>query len=341
MSAMLHVVHGVDAGSNLADALGAAPSEIAASLDSMDCGPLPAVLEIDDWCTIRADFWARVYERSVRRGPRAKVARRFKREMLEWMGRLADAAQITLWVGTDIGEQLLLAWMPSLLPSIGKDPSMLCVVEFDQLEQARRTVRLSGLTIDRIRAHPPARPLQEPERAVLNDAWNALTSSDPDDFRQFFRRSTATTRALDRTMRTLLSHYPDVVSGLNWYDTQLLAATQACQGDLAQVVAHTLDTVRNTASHTAGDVWLCWRLLRLGEPTIPLPAVTIEHDASSFWRSAVRLTAAGERILEGGTNFVVLNGLDDWVGGVHLDSRAGNVWYHHNGTLVRRGAELR
>ena len=38
-------------------------------------------------------------------------------------------------------------------------------------------------------------------------------------------------------------------------------------------------------------------------------------------------------MLAGRRNFVELNGVDDWVGGVHLDSRTGVVWF-------RRGEEL-
>ncbi len=48
-----------------------------------------------------------------------------------------------------------------------------------------------------------------------------------------------------------------------------------------------------------------------------------------------RLTEAGELFLAGDWDFIEKNGINDWVGGVHLDSKSGNVWYYHNGLIIR------
>jgi len=40
-------------------------------------------------------------------------------------------------------------------------------------------------------------------------------------------------------------------------------------------------------------------------------------------------------VLAGDANAVELNGIDDWVLGVHLDSATGAVWYLKQGTLER------
>lgn len=50
----------------------------------------------------------------------------------------------------------------------------------------------------------------------------------------------------------------------------------------------------------------------------------------------VALTEAGESVLAGRANAEGLNGIDDWVLGVHLDSERGSVWYQKAGTLVDR-----
>ena len=47
-------------------------------------------------------------------------------------------------------------------------------------------------------------------------------------------------------------------------------------------------------------------------------------------------TDAGESVLAGHANAVELNGIDDWVLGVHLDSENGSVWYRKDGALVPR-----
>jgi len=42
------------------------------------------------------------------------------------------------------------------------------------------------------------------------------------------------------------------------------------------------------------------------------------------------ITDIGHAVFEGRENFVKLNGIDDWVLGVHLDSATGRVWYRQD-----------
>jgi len=48
----------------------------------------------------------------------------------------------------------------------------------------------------------------------------------------------------------------------------------------------------------------------------------------------VALTETGDAVLAGRANAVKLNGIDDWVLGVHLDAAHGSVWYRKDGALV-------
>jgi len=84
-----------------------------------------------------------------------------------------------------------------------------------------------------------------------------------------------------------------------------------------------------------GDVWLFWRLHRLSAPGLDRPAATLAGTRTAMAGTEVRLTEDGRQMLHGQLNFVALNGIDDWVGGVHLDSRAGRLWFRNGGTLVR------
>jgi hypothetical protein len=84
-----------------------------------------------------------------------------------------------------------------------------------------------------------------------------------------------------------------------------------------------------------GDVLLLWRLRRLADPALRHPAVTISGGQGSMAGAEVHLTDVGERVARGEVNFVELNGIDEWVGGVHLDSRVGDVWFHRDFDLVR------
>jgi hypothetical protein len=85
-----------------------------------------------------------------------------------------------------------------------------------------------------------------------------------------------------------------------------------------------------------GDLYLFSRLLQLGNADLPHPLLKLSGDPDNVRSWEVVLTETGEAVLAGRANAVELNGIDDWVLGVHLDSRHGAVWYHKEGTLIAR-----
>lgn len=85
-----------------------------------------------------------------------------------------------------------------------------------------------------------------------------------------------------------------------------------------------------------GDLYLFSRLLQLSNADLPHPLVSLSGDPNNVRSWEVVLTDAGEAVLAGRANAVELNGIDDWILGVHLDSKRGSVWYHKEGTLITR-----
>jgi hypothetical protein len=58
----------------------------------------------------------------------------------------------------------------------------------------------------------------------------------------------------------------------------------------------------------------------------PVVAPRQHEDPQPFWQRAVRLTDAGTAVLAGRENAVALNGIDRWLGGVHLEAPPGRPW---------------
>jgi hypothetical protein len=78
------------------------------------------------------------------------------------------------------------------------------------------------------------------------------------------------------------------------------------------------------------------RLHGLASPDLAHPLVTMSGDPYDMRKCEVVLTDAGESVLAAQANAVELNGIDDWILGVHIDSKRGSVWYQREGTLVTR-----
>jgi hypothetical protein len=83
-----------------------------------------------------------------------------------------------------------------------------------------------------------------------------------------------------------------------------------------------------------GDGYLFDRLHRLADASLGYPLLSLTGNTEVMRDTRVELTETGRDVLEGKTNFVELNGIDDWVCGTHLDSNVGRVWFHNNGKLV-------
>ena len=83
-----------------------------------------------------------------------------------------------------------------------------------------------------------------------------------------------------------------------------------------------------------GDWYLFSRLRRLADPALRAPLVALSGDPTSMRSCEATVTDVGRAVFDGSENFVRLNGIDDWVLGVHLDSTGGRVWYRTSDTLV-------
>ena len=66
------------------------------------------------------------------------------------------------------------------------------------------------------------------------------------------------------------------------------------------------------------DGYLFRRLIGMGNPQLASPLNSVTGDTRRMWECEVRLTAFGQSVLSGQANNVHENGIDDWIGGVHL-----------------------
>lgn len=89
------------------------------------------------------------------------------------------------------------------------------------------------------------------------------------------------------------------------------------------------------------DVYLFSRLRHLGNPSLSHPLISLTGDTSTWKDATVELTEVGREVLAGRANFIDLAGIDEWVGGIHLDSAGGRVWLDRDGVIesARRNEE--
>jgi hypothetical protein len=324
----LHIVAGPSAAACLQDGMALSPDHVLVHHDLLSCGPLPAFEALDDWRDVRES-----YLRSLDiEWPSFSFAEQ-DRDLLTNQERLRSAETITLWLGTGLAEQLLLVWVVALVRRLGADAGRCRIVQFN-LDRKHEVVAVGVLDPSRFKEHPPPTRLTESAIQEATAAWEAVTAPEPDALLAFLADRQRSLPFLQRALSSLLHHYPDVSTGLNSWEYQLLQYVRDEGPKATRAIGYTMGHDMDFPEWMA-DSYLFQRLHHLGNSALPRPLVTLSGDTTQMRGTDVHLTQYGKAILVGKGNAVEWNGIDDWVGGVHLDSRNGRVWFHREQTLIR------
>lgn len=310
----LHITMGNSAGGALKDVLGLDSDSLLINQDPIHCGPAPATDDLDYWRSVRQRFIADL--NSERRDISLDHYGDFS--LLKNVGKLYKAPLVIVWAAQGLHEQLLLAWVVFLFDRLGLDPSTLRVVHFKNLRPRQQVLGMGELSPENIREfNPGPSPLGADELDEVRRAWNAYTSSDPAALSAYLAGPTCLP-LLHKAMSRLIYRYPDIRSGLSLCDTWMLH--QAIEhGPLpARIIGWTF--AMNETPDQVGDDYLFDRLRRFGSAALSSPLVLLTGNTRSMRESRVEITDFGRKVLAGEANHVAENGIDDWIGGVHLTS---------------------
>jgi hypothetical protein len=122
-------------------------------------------------------------------------------------------------------------------------------------------------------------------------------------------------RFLPEAFDRLGREYPWTRDGLSLTERRLLAAVAEGAGTAGEAFVH---AAGREARPFLGDTWAFAAIERLGRcevPLLSLPEGVVDRD------TPVALADAGRRVLDGAEDHAALNGIDRWIGGVHLVGR--------------------
>jgi hypothetical protein len=324
----VHVVPGSSAAGCLREALHPACATLLVHRDLLSCGPLPRLDSIDEWRRVR-----QAYLRTLWSDDWASLEQDFEQDLSFQSDTLRAATTITLWIGTGLAEQLLLGWIVELLRLLNVELSALRVVQFHRTSTHSEVVGIGVLDPQALRDHPEPQSLHQHALNELSSAWQAVTAPEPDALLAFLGADADSLPFLRRGLNGLLYRFPDLQRGLNVWELELLRYTREVGPRALRIVGYTMGHDLSIPDWV-GDDYLFHRLRRLADTALAHPLVALTGDIRLRTTEA-HLTARGHDVLDGRANFVALNGIDDWVGGVHLDSTRGQVWFRADRTLVK------
>jgi hypothetical protein len=326
-AAALHVTNG-DIVVDLLRRAGLADAGLAWA-DVLHEGPVPAGLDDAGLRRVRAEFLAGADGVDAP----AALAR------LEARDRVLAAnrdGEYLLWFEADLYDQLQIAQILAAMGDLGVAPgrvTLVCIGEYPgiahfgglgELEPAQ----LGGLLGAAARLTPDALDLGAA-------AWAALRADHPGDLGAIAASRSPELRFLGEAFDRLSREYPSTRDGLSLTERRLLAATMRDDGAAAGAVFARVG--EREARPFLADLFCFRTAARLA--TAPVPLLELDPPGGEVVAATrLRLTAAGRLVLRGQADHVALNGIDRWVGGVHLHGAAAR-WRWDEGTESIVGGE--
>jgi hypothetical protein len=327
---MLHITNGDYAAEGIR-ALGLG-GEVLPWRDVLHDGPVPAGLSLEELSAVRARFVS-----GNEWGDPAGVARDFAARD----AALRDAGrhdEVVLWFEHDLYDQLQLVQVLDALGSETPRPARLTLVGPAEYLGEVPPERLAALFRERA-------PVTDAQLALASAAWAAFRAPDPTAVETFLAGGSSALPHLAPALRRHLEQFPGARDGLSRSERAALEEVAAGREIISEVY---------TASHHArepvvflGDLVFAGYLESLGSGDAPLLVFADDgapvraprrgEDTRAFFARRVRLADAGRGVLEGREDRVALNGIDRWLGGVHLHGRHGVWrWNAEAGRLERR-----
>jgi hypothetical protein len=225
-----------------------------------------------------------------------------------------------LWFEADLYDQLQLIQILSQLHALavpGDRITLICIGEFPGIAHfgglgeliSEQLARLPEMAGTRLTSHAL-------EHAVR--AWAALRAADPSSLGTIATTPSRELRFLSEAFDRLSREYPSTRDGLSLTERRIMAAVGETTTTAGTAFVR---TVAREARPFLGDTWCFDRMTRLLNASTPL--LETDRPATSVSRQTqLRMTEVGRRVLDGQEDHLAINGVDRWIGGVHLTGHA-------------------
>ena len=317
---MLHI-HNGDSTANTARQ-STIPGEHFAFREAMISGPTPAGLHDADWRKLRADHLSAVYG-----GAREEA----EQDLLRQEGTLSSYAaheEVVLWFEHDLFCQLHLIYLLNWFAArdLGKTKlSLVCIGEFPGVENFHGLGELQATQLASL--FDSRHEVTGAELNTASAAWEAYCSPEPPAIEALLRSDTSALPFLKTALRSHLARFPSVLNGLGRIEHCGLALINDGHREFVDLFPRFGE---QEPVYGLGDFQFYLALKRLSDAHAPLLTNGNGHDSDGRLNSGkiknttFEITDRGAAVLQGKADFVKLNGIDLWLGGVHLSDR--NLW---------------
>lgn len=281
---------------------------VVAWADALHDGPVPGQVSPSELRRLRANY--------LRPEDPDAVAREFARrdEMLE-----ANATgTFTLWFEADLYDQLQLVQILHRLSQLRTDAAAITLICIGEHRGFAHFGGLGELTPDQLAGlHREAVQLSPEAMALAVDAWQAFTAPQPDGLMAIAMARSPELRFTGEAFGRLMQEYPAQSDGLSLTERRILLAAAESGATVGGVFRAISEAERRPF---LADLPYLSRVESLAKADHPL--LRIEEGDGPDGGRRLSVMEVGRSILAGEQDHARLNGLDRWIGGVHLTGHA-------------------
>jgi hypothetical protein len=224
--------------------------------------------------------------------------------------------EYVLWFEADLYDQLQIIQILARLADLGVPAQRIALICIGEHPGIARFGGLGELTAAQLRELPTTNAFTRLTAAALQlaiEAWAAFRAPTPAGLPAIAASRSRELRFLGEAFDRISREYPSTRDGLSLTERRILAAVAdgADEAGMAFVRA----AARETRPYL-GDGWSFAMMERMARA--PVPLLHAEPESPVHRETRLRLTETGARVLAGAADHVTLNGIDRWIGGVHL-----------------------
>jgi hypothetical protein len=238
--------------------------------------------------------------------------------------------EYVLWFEADLYDQLQIIQILARLADLGVPAPRITMICIGEHPGIARFGGLGQLTAAQLRELPATNACARLTPAALQlavRAWAAFRAPTPDGLAAIAATRSGELRFLGEAFDRLSREYPSTRDGLSLAERRVLAAVADGAPDAGTAFGRVW--ARETRPYL-GDTWCFAMMDRMAQA--PAPLLEVEPPGRPVDRdTGMRLTGTGVRVLAGEADQVTLNGIDRWIGGVHLRGRHAQ-WRWDDGT---------
>ncbi len=271
------------------------PGRIVYWVDVLHEGPVPAGLSLDELSQMRGEFLTEFFQKPVSFKERDGLVKAFR-----------EHDEVVLWFEHDLYDQLQLIQLLNWFGRQDTGKTRISLICIDQYLGKLRPEQLNKL-------FPQRHQVSSSELQTAHSAWDAFTAPEPSGLMAVLKDGLDALPFLAAAFRRHLEQFPGVRDGLSRTERQALQFADSGRHGFGQMF---FADQKMEERIFMGDATYRQYLRRLREARLPL---------LQECNDGLELTELGRSVLTGEKDQVSVNGIDRWLGGVHL--RAGvPVW---------------